>query len=199
MLRYVDGFIGANNHSAISNFFINLGWWGSVNILHKSPLKFLFPDLVIMANSSRGTSGVYSTVFHEMAHASHFTKVGSYYWSRYISYIITYGNKSNPYGDGHGRNAGYCGVGEMWGYYFEDVCFKKEFGYGGLQYEDYKYWFNPGFIEKVAKIPDVTTSEIYSCLTTNTTTFKELKRKLKTKTIYDEKIDEAYNYYTDWP
>ncbi len=54
-------------------------------------------------------------------------------------------------------------------------------------------------LEKQLYISGITTSEIYSTLTTTTTSFKELIRKLKWKTKEDEKIDKAFNIYTDWP
>lgn len=34
---------------------------------------------------------------HELAHASHFNKVGSAYWANYINFIVTYGKKDDPY------------------------------------------------------------------------------------------------------
>ena len=168
----------------------------------------MLPDVVIKANASQGTDGVYSTTFHELAHASHHKKVGSGYWVKYINYIITYG----AYGDGHGKNAGYAGVGEMWGNYFSAVCMDREFrvkrgfasnpllylydkdgGYGG---ED---WYNPGFLYYVNNIPDITIDEIFSCLHRNTNTFSALIKELKTKTEYDEQVDNAFANYTDWP
>ena len=145
-----------------------------------------------------------------MAHASHFAKVGSSYWTKYINYIITYG----AYGDGTGNNAGYCGIGEMWGNYFSAVCMDREFRINrgftsnviiylssdgtsdGRGDED---WYNPGFLYKVDNISDVTSSEIYSSLNGYSTTFEKLINQLKNKTEEYEKVDEAFNSYTDWP
>lgn len=169
--------------------------------------------MIIKANASQGTGGVYETTFHELAHASHYRKVGSSYWIKYINYVITYGSfSSSPYGGGGGHNAEYCGIGEMWGNYFAAVCMDREFrtnrelasnvllflynkegGYGG---ED---WYNPGFLFYVNSISDITTAEIFSCLTSSTNTFDKLISQLKTKTEYDEEIDTAWNNYTDWP
>ena len=74
-------------------------------------LKKVLPDITI------GTGGhsyrkVYDVVNHELSHASHFSQVGSAHWAKYISYIMTYGS----YGNGTGKNAELCGIGEMWGY-----------------------------------------------------------------------------------
>lgn len=193
MLKHTYGFIGFNSHASLSNFFINSTLGAIVNSVGFIVRLGLLPDIWIQGNASQGTDGVYSTTFHEMAHSSHFAKVGSSYWSKYISYIITYGS----YGDGNGRNADYCGIGEMWGNYFGSVCYNEEFGVHRItRGED---WYNPGFLEKVDAISDVTTSEIYSCLTSSTTTFEKLIQQLKTKTNQDEKVDNAFNSYTDWP
>ena len=159
--------------------------------------------MIIKANASQGTGGVYSTTFHELAHASHYRKVGSSYWIKYINYVITYGSfSSSPYGGGGGHNAEYCGIGEMWGNYFAAVCMNQEIpGSEGVELYLIKHrdWYNPGFLLDVDNISDITTAEIFSCLTSSTNTFDKLISQLKTKTEYDDKIDTAWNNYTDWP
>ena len=87
-------------------------------------IRLVLPDVIIKANASQGTDGVYETTFHELAHASHFKKVGSGYWVKYINYIITYG----AYGDGHGYNAGLCALGEAWGFHVGQFLTIQEFG-----------------------------------------------------------------------
>lgn len=152
------------------------------------------PDIFILQDYT-DTKKAYSTIFHECAHASHYSKVGKEYWMKYVKHIVN----NSDYGDGTETYAGYCGVGEMWGNYFgNNICTKDCFNttYGWNRYED---WYNPGFLEDVDNISDVTTYEIFSCLTSNIYSINSLKNKLKTKTIYDEKVDNAYNRYTDWP
>ena len=122
MLQKTWGFIGYNSHASVSNFFANLGF-GVINTASYF-FKWVLPDIWIQANSSNGTAKVFSTTFHEMAHASHFEKVGGSYWAKYISYIITYGS----YGDGTGRNAGLCALGEAWGYHIGNFLTIQEFG-----------------------------------------------------------------------
>lgn len=122
MLQKTWGFIGYNSHASVSNFFANLGF-GVINTASYF-FKWVLPDIWIQANSSNGTAKVFSTTFHEMAHASHFEKVGGDYWAKYISYIITYGS----YGDGKGRNAGLCALGEAWGYHMGNFLTIQEFG-----------------------------------------------------------------------
>ncbi len=197
MLRSTWGYVGFTTNSKLITFL------SKANVLTFSAnllwivTKFVLPDIIIKANSSQGTDGVFETTFHELGHASHFKKVGSGYWVKYINYIVTYGNSNNPYGDGHGKNAGVCGIGEMWGNYFGYVCSKAEFGYSYLNKgED---WYNPGFMLDVDNIPDITTSEIFSCLNSNTDTFTKLISQLKTKTVNNGQVDNAFANYTDWP
>jgi hypothetical protein len=58
--------------------------------------------------------------FHEMAHASHFMKVGLFWWNKLTSYEVhqigaTINDPNpDPYGDGTAPNAGYCAVAESW-------------------------------------------------------------------------------------
>ena len=87
-------------------------------------LRFVLPDVIIKANASQGTDGVFETTFHELAHTSHFKKVGNGYWVKYINYIITYG----AYGNGNGKNAGLCALGEAWGYHVGQFLTIQEFG-----------------------------------------------------------------------
>jgi hypothetical protein len=52
----------------------------------------------------------------------------------------------------------------------------------------------------VYNISDVTTSEIFGCLTSDIHSISGIKNKLKTSTIYDSQVDKAYNTIdTDWP
>nr|WP_298868851.1 hypothetical protein [uncultured Allomuricauda sp.] len=195
MLRRVWGVYGFTSKSKVKNFLAKAnGISLSLNTLAHM-LKFIQPDLIIRAGASKGTDGVFSVTFHELAHASHFKKVGSGYWIKYINYIITYG----AYGNGKGRNAEYCGVGEMWGNYIEWLFLDNEFpskNYPSNKNED---WYNPGFMLDVDNIKDITTMEIFSCLTSTTNSFNKLVSQLKTKTNYDGQIDNAFASYNDWP
>lgn len=60
-------------------------------------------------------------------------------------------------------------------------------------------WYNPGFLEDVDNIGDITTAEIFSCLLNTTTSFEELIRQLKLKTINDGQVDIEFSNYSDWP
>jgi len=170
--------------------------------------RLVLPDVIVKANSSQGTRTVFSVTFHELAHASHFRKVGSSYWIKFINYIMTYGkiDGSNPYGDGHGYNSGICGVGEMWGNYISALFIREELNLVSKDFDDFwwwfednELWFNPGFLKLVNGISDISIADIFTCLTKDTDTFEKLIAKLKTKAIHDEQVDLAFNRYTDWP
>ena len=127
MLRHVRGYLGFTSNSKLLTFLGKMTISIPANYIW-IVYRFVLPDIIIKANASQGTDGVFSTTFHELGHASHFRKVGSSYWIKYINYIITYGKSSNPYGDGHGKNAGTCALGEAWANHFGYILTLKEFG-----------------------------------------------------------------------
>ena len=204
MMRKTWGWAGFRSKSDLVSFLGKISISVPANKLWFL-IRFVLPDVIINANASQGTREVFSTTFHELAHASHHKKAGSGYWIRYINYIITYGNSNNPYGDGHGKNSGVCGIGEMWGNYFSALLIRDEFGYTTPfnsdwgWFEEEEDWYNPGFLKDVNNISDITTSEIFSCLNSSTDTFTKLISQLKTKTVNDEQVDSAFANYTDWP
>lgn len=122
------------NASQISSF---LGKFASL-------IKFLLPDITIGTKSDTDYRSIYSTVSHELSHASHFSKVGTGYWNRYIRYIVeSYINTGGmTYGDGNSNDAGYCEVGEMWAYYLESKIYKERYG-GNFPTFGTSYWFYP--------------------------------------------------------
>ena len=197
MLRYTRSFIGSNSYANVSNHALNSTWWFLANFI-KTGLWYYMPDIIISAPSHRRTDQIQQVVYHEFAHASHHELVGSSYWAKYVSYIITYGFASGTtYGDGTGRNAEICGIGEMWGNYFASVCFERRYRWRSFAPEE--DWFNPGFLERVVNNTDLEINEVFYTLRRDVTTFETLIGYLKNKTENDEEIDNAFNIYTDWP
>jgi hypothetical protein len=207
MLRRVWGINGFTTNSGFANFLLKANGI-SLNInLIATVTKFVQPDLIIAAGVGNGTEEIYSDTFHELAHASHMRQAGSAYWIKYINYIITYAdylpvNNNGAYGNGTGKNAEICGIGEMWGNYFSAVCMNREIpatgGIGEYLWET-EDWYNPGFLLDVDNIPDVSTQEIFSSLQPSITTFPQLINQLKTKTNNNGQVDNAFSNYTDWP
>lgn len=158
-------------------------------------VQFGLPDITIGAKSNLSKS-IYSSTVHELAHASHFSQVGSNYWSQYVNYIITcYVNGLDTYGNIDSPNSGICGVGEMWGYAIGNLITKER--YSLVQSEQgFYYWFKPQIIYKL--ITDSRTSlspyQIFYCLTEDITSHQLLKSKLKyTYPVVSRGIEEIFN------
>lgn len=180
MLRRVNHAIGLNTNSAWLNFFANIGY-GSLATYLNQMLKFVLPDITIGTQGST-YNDIYETVCHELAHASHFSKVGSAYWARYISYIMTYGS----YGDGTGNNAELCGVGEMWGYFMGCALEHEKFNGTISASDNFPYnpidgWIHPEILWDIYKKSYLTKKQIYECLTSDVDTYDELAASLYNK------------------
>ena len=78
-------------------------------------IEYFLPDVTIGTKGDDSYASIYSDTCHELAHASHFSQVGTSYWNRYILYVIesyvTSGGMT--YGDGAGDGAGYCEIGDL--------------------------------------------------------------------------------------
>jgi len=208
MLRHTWGLQGFTTHSQLANYFLKVNGISLAANALAIITKFAQPDIMINAaySNDNETIEVYETTFHELAHASHMRQAGSGYWVKYVNYIITYSDyiplvDNGTYGDGTGKNAEICGIGEMWGNYFSAVCVNREFPINSVAFHlwETEDWYNPGFLLDVDNIPDVTTQEIFSSLRSGTTTFPQLINQLKTKTNNDGQVDNAFANYTDWP
>ena len=150
MLTKTWGVIGFTTHSQVATFLLKANRISIAINAVSLFIRFISPDVIIEANSNQGTAEVYGSTFHELAHASHFEKVGSGYWTKYINYIITYGS----YGNGTGHNVGICALGEAWAYHIGYQLTLAEFnGVGGTAdnseitvagFEDFTPFDRPG-------------------------------------------------------
>lgn len=122
------------------------------------------PDLTLGVDGRESYRELYSCACHELAHASHFIKVGTTYWNRYIKYIMTSYVKTlgMTYGDGSGDDAGVCEVGEMWAYYLESKMYKERYG-GTFPSFGTSYWFYPQIFRYLDE-RGVSCSDIFSVL-----------------------------------
>ncbi len=96
------------------------------NVLMNTLFQWFLPDVIINynINSLDNSNEICETVFHELAHTSHFKKVGATYWNDYINYIVTYGS----YGDGSGVGSGLCAISEAWGFHMGWYFARKKYG-----------------------------------------------------------------------
>ena len=139
--------------STLKDLLIGYGvTWGT------NYMSLVMPDVFILQDYT-DTRKAYSTVFHELAHASHYTQAGKWYWLCYIAGII----KNEGYGNGGGGNDGYIGVGEMWGNYFGYICEKDYFGWAILEGTD--DWYRPDILKRLDdEIYGISPQKIFHCL-----------------------------------
>ena len=141
-------------------------------------IKFLLPDITLGTSGKADYRSIYSDVCHELAHASHFTKVGTKYWNEYIWYIIESFIASGgvTYGDGTGTRAGYCEIGEMWAYYLESRMYKDRYG-GSFPTFGTSFWFYPQIFRYLDE-RGVTESQMFAVLNADVTDKSKLKNAL---------------------
>lgn len=159
-------------------------------------LKFLLPDITIGTKGRNDYRSIYSATCHELAHASHFTKVGKDYWDKYISYIVeSYVMTGGmTYGDGSADNAGYCEVGEMWAYYLESKMYKDRYG-GSFPTFGTSYWFYPQIFRYLDE-RGLKCSDMFSVLDGNVTSRAQLKTALiRAFPSSSEMIEQVFSRY----
>jgi len=171
--------------SSLHDLLIGLGvTWGTWY------MSLVMPDIFIIKNF-KNTKEAYSTIFHELSHASHYTKAGKWYWLKYIAGIIDNGG---DYGDGTGGNDGYIGVGEMWGNYFGYICEKYYFGSAGLGGTN--DWYQPFILYDIDNnIYGMTPHKIFTCLQSNVRSHQELKSKLISYYGHSSQINQIFSNY----
>lgn len=114
-----------------------LGEYGSL-------LKMFLPDITLGLKYCHDYASIYSETVHELSHASHFIRAGKDFWGHFIRYVLkTYVTSLGiTYGTGLETDAGYCEVGEMWGYFFGNLLFRERYG-RGTPAEGLTLWFFP--------------------------------------------------------
>lgn len=141
-------------------------------------VKFLLPDITVGTEGKNDYRSIYSVTCHEMAHASHFSKVGTGYWNDYIRYIVEsyIASGGMTYGDGDGNRAGYCEVGEDWAYFLESKMYKERYG-GVFPTFGTSYWFNPQIFRYLNE-RGLSVSQIFAVLDADVSSRNSLKKSL---------------------
>lgn len=141
-------------------------------------LELFVPDITLGLADRNDYKRIYSCVCHELAHASHFTKAGKEFWTEYIKYIMVSYAKTGgmTYGDGTGDGAGYCSVGEMWGYYLESKMYQERYG-GAFPTFGSSFWFRPQILRNLDE-RGFECSEIFSVLDSTVNSDEALKAAL---------------------
>ncbi len=142
-------------------------------------VKVFLPDITI-GTKQMTYSDIYEITVHELAHASHFSQVGVDYWTPYVDYVIqsfvTAGG--NPYGSGSDDKAGYCEIGEMWGYFMQETLKKDRYG-GTVKQFGNAFWFKPDIFTYLYE-RGISRGELFRALTAEVTTMDDLKEQLIT-------------------
>ena len=164
---------------------------------YKELLKVFLPDITLGLKNVNDYSSIYAKVCHELAHASHFAQVGKSYWDKFIIFILTsYLNSEKVYGNGDEDNAGYCEVGEMWGYYMENKMYRERYGDESFA-RGTSYWFSPQIFMYLDE-RGMDRSKIFAALTKEVNDRETLQSKLQTLyPEYDSIIEEAFSRYPE--
>ncbi|MFR0773663.1 MAG: hypothetical protein ACLSH3_07585 [Alistipes finegoldii] len=106
---------------------------------------------------------------------------------------MTYGS----YGNGTGKNAELCGIGEMWGYSMGHIRAYEKYNPSGLldDYPDVHTWLKPHVFWDLQRDKVLTKKQIYDCLVVGVDTYDRLVAKMYEK--YPEKADEIEKAFTD--
>ena len=156
-------------------------------------IKLFLPDITI-GTKEQDYAGIYSAVQHELAHASHYAQVGNTYWTPYIHYVIqsyvTEGGR--PYGSGYGQGAGYCEVGEMWGYFLQESLNKDHYG-GTMSPFGEMFWFKPDIFTYLYE-RGMSRGEIFRALKADVTSVDDLQDQLVS--LYPDREETIGNIFT---
>ncbi len=161
-------------------------------------IKLFLPDITLGVQGKSEYSTLYSETCHELAHASHFAQVGKTYWDKYIEHIISsyLSSGGETYGDGKESNAGYCEVGEMWGYFMQNSMYHDRYG-GTMPSAGMTNWFHPQIFRYLEE-RGITKSQLFAALQSDVTSKELLKNKLLE--LYPDKaviIRQVFTRYSD--
>lgn len=163
--------------------------------MYKIIVRLAAPDITIgTKGKSYDYAALYASTVHEMAHATHFAKAGTGYWSKFATYILSsFVMTGSSYGSGNGENAGYCEVSEMWAYYLENALY--ELRYGKNPQDGYNYWFKPQILASLEK-DGMAKADFCSALTSEVTNRDILRDRLEeARPDLRSKIEQTFNFY----
>lgn len=165
---------------------------------YASLIKIFLPDITLGLSGTTEYASIYSETCHELAHASHFAQVGKSYWDKYIEFImksyVATGGKT--YGNGTEPLAGYCEVGEMWGYFMQNSMYHDRYG-GSMPNTGMSHWFHPQIFRYLEE-RGITKSQLFAALQPDIHSRADLKKKLLT--LYPGKsaiIRQVFERYAD--
>lgn len=154
------------------------------------------PDITIGSKEAASYADIFTIVVHELAHASHFSRVGVPFWNTFIKYILSSAVKgADTYGDGSLEDSGYCAVGEMWAYYMDSRLYAERYACANPLHGS-NYWFHPQILSYLES-RGLTVSQIFRAVSSDAVTdINELKNTLID--LYPHKkstITQVFNRY----
>lgn len=159
-------------------------------------IQIFLPDITIGTGGQENYQAIYKAVTHELAHASHYAKVGNDFWSPYIQYIIQsfITNGGVFYGDGSGEGSGQCEVGEMFAYFMQTTLMKDRYK-GAIETFGNSFWFKPDILTYLYE-RGMTRGEIFRAMNSKAVDIASLKDELiKIAPGLDREILELFDKY----
>ncbi len=133
------------HQGAVVSHSLLKGFLGAYAVL----VKLFLPDVTVGLSGKTSYRGIWTAVVHELAHTSHYAKVGNDYWNKYVEYILrSFASSGSTYGTGNEDGSGYCAVGEMWAYYLESMMQKDRYG-GYVPDSGDDFWFKPQILKYI--------------------------------------------------
>lgn len=141
-------------------------------------IKIFLPDIVLGLRNKEDFRTIFTDTCHELAHASHFEKVGTTYWNNYLQYVFRSYLTSGimDYGSGSGDYAGNCEVAESWSYYLSSKLAYERYG-GTYSSLGTTFWFRPQVLRYVEEC-GISSGDIYSVLDDDVDSIDALQRAL---------------------
>jgi len=158
-------------------------------------LKLFLPDVTI-GSKEKDYSQIYKATMHELAHASHYAKVGNEFWDPYIKYVVLSFilEGGQPYGSGNKEGAGQCRIGEMWAYFLEETMYKDRYG-GTMASFGNRYWFQPDIFTYLYE-RGMSRGHIFRSLRPSVTSLDDLRDELIAQNPSMEKvINQTFSYF----
>lgn len=154
-------------------------------------LKLFMPDILIGAGDFKYASDLYRDVYHEAAHASHFSQAGKAYWNNYAASMAANAITGNDrFGTGESELDGYSGIAEMWAYYYGSRYYNRRYDADGVFGSD--CWFKPQALEALEQ-EGISPSSIFSMFTSELHSIKSLSEEIRNK--YGNDCADCFDVY----
>ena len=158
-------------------------------------VAFFGPDVTIGSKYCEDYQSIFDLTVHELAHATHFQRVGKAWWDRYIAYIVKCFIKGESlYGHNQLEDSGICATGEMWAYYLGSLMHMSRYGGSNPNFGSGE-WFHPQIFTYLDE-RGISSRMILAALKPSVVDMDTLRDELCS--LYPDRkriIDQAFNRY----